>query len=74
MKKVPYGIIDYKLLQEENYDYIDKTMYLSKLEDIGRPLIYLRPGRFGKSLLTSMMSYYYDVSREYLFKTLFKET
>ena len=74
MKKIPYGIIDYQELQTENYEYIDKTMYLQKLEDVGKRLIYLRPGRFGKSLFTSMMYYYYDVKSESLFEALFKST
>ena len=74
MKKIPYGIIDYKKLQENDYLYVDKTMYLQKLEDIGSTLIYLRPGRFGKSLFTSMMYYYYDVKSEPLFENLFKDT
>jgi len=30
--------------------YIDKTMYISRLEDVGYTLVCLRPGRFGKSL------------------------
>lgn len=74
MKKIPYAIIDYKKMQTENYKYIDKTMYLQKLEDIGSTLIYLRPGRFGKSLFTSMLYYYYDVNSISLFEPLFKET
>ena len=60
MLKVPYGISGYKLLKTEGYYYVDKTMYLEKLEKAGRPLVYLRPGRFGKSLFTSMMYYYYE--------------
>ncbi len=57
MKKIPYGIINYKTLIEENYYYVDKTMYLEKLENVGKTLFYLRPGRFGKSLFESMMYY-----------------
>ena len=30
MKKIPYGIIDYKVLKEEDYLYIDKTPYIEK--------------------------------------------
>ena len=74
MFKIPYGISDYKTLKEENYYYVDKTMYLEKIEDIGKVLIYLRPGRFGKTLFTSMMSYYYDVNTTDMFDTLFKDT
>ncbi len=74
MKKIPYGKIDYQKLIEENCYYVDKTMYLEKLENNDDTLIYLRPGRFGKSLFTSMMSYYYDVKNVDLFESLFKET
>ena len=62
MKKIPYGISDYGLLIKDNYYYIDKTMYLEELENIGRTLVLLRPRRFGKTLFTSMMSYYYDIN------------
>ena len=62
MKKIPYGISDYGLLIKDNYYYIDKTMYLEELENIGRTLVLLRPRRFGKTFFTSMMSYYYDIN------------
>ncbi len=71
MKKIPYGIINFKLLIEEDYYYIDKTMFLEKLENVGKTLFYLRPGRFGKSLFTSMMYYYYDLNSKDLFDKLF---
>ncbi len=74
MKKIPYGICNYRKLQEEGYVYVDKTSYLEKLEDVGSTLVYLRPGRFGKTLFTSMMYYYYDIKSEALFDSLFKNT
>ena len=74
MFKIPYGITDYKVLKEEEYYYVDKTMYLKKLEDVGRVLVYLRPGRFGKTLFTSTMNYYYDINSKDEFKDLFKNT
>ena len=74
MLKIPYGISDYKTLKEENYYYVDKTSYLEKLENIGKVLVYLRPGRFGKTLFTSMMFYYYDIKSKDKFDTLFKDT
>ena len=74
MLKIPYGISDFKTLKEDNYYYVDKTMYLEKLENIGRVLVYLRPGRFGKTLFTSMLSYYYDVNCKDEFNLLFKDT
>ena len=74
MKKIPYGICNYRKLQEEGYVYIDKTSYLERLENVGSTLVYLRPGRFGKTLFTSMMYYYYDIKSKSLFDTLFKNT
>lgn len=74
MKKVPYGISDYKKLKEKDYLYVDKTMYLEKLENVASTIFFLRPGRFGKSLFTSMMYYYYDVNSKDSFDTLFKGT
>ena len=74
MKKIPYGITDYKkLIEKENY-YIDKTMYLEKLENTDDVIVYLKPRRFGKTLFTSMMSYYYDINSENEYDTLFKDT
>lgn len=49
-------------------------MYLERLENAGRTLFYLRPGRFGKSLFTSMLYYYYDIASKDKFDTLFKDT
>ena len=74
MKRIPYGISDYKSLTQENYYYVDKTMYLEKLENIGKTLVYLRPRRFGKTLFTSMMYYYYDVNSKDLYDELYKDT
>jgi len=74
VKNIPYGVSNYKELIEEKYYYVDKTMYLSKLEETAKTVIYLRPGRFGKTLFTSMMYYYYDVNSSSDFETLFKDT
>jgi len=74
LKKIPYGIIDYKKLKEEDYLYVDKTPYIEKLENSEDTIIYLRPGRFGKSLFTSMMYYYYDINSKDIFDSLFKDT
>lgn len=74
MKKIPYGISDYETLITEDYCYVDKTMYLEKLENAGYTLKFLRPRRFGKTLFTSMMSYYYDINSKDKFDSLFKDT
>ena len=74
MIKLPYGLSDYEEIITDNYFYVDKTMYLEKLEDVGKRIVYLRPRRFGKTLFTSMMSYYYDVNSKDKFDNLFKNT
>lgn len=69
--KIPYGESDFKTLREENNIYVDKTMYIEKLENYKKS-IYVRPRRFGKSLFTSMISYYYDISEKENFEKLYK--
>lgn len=75
MKRIPYGISDYKKLIVENYVFVDKTKYIEKLENYHSPYIFfLRPRRFGKSLFTSMLSYYYDCKETSNFKNLFGDS
>ena len=70
-KRVPYGRVDLKSVREEGLLYIDKTMYLEKLEQ-NNVLIYTRPRRFGKSMLTSMLAYYYSINEADNFEKIFK--
>jgi len=74
MVKIPYGQSDFKALINEGYYYVDKTMYLEKLEGVAKIITYLRPRRFGKSLFTSMLSSYYDIESISEFDKLFKDT
>lgn len=75
MKKLPIGISDYKDVKTDHYLYIDKTMFIEKLEHCeDRFVQFLRPKRFGKTLFLSMLSYYYDVSYEQAFDQLFSGT
>ena len=69
--KIPYGISDFKRIRNEDYIYVDKTKYIQKLENYPMA-IYVRPRRFGKSLFTSMISYYYDLSEKENFEELYK--
>ena len=70
-KRVPYGRVDLKSVREEGLLYIDKTMYIEKLEQ-NNVLIYTRPRRFGKSMLTSMLAYYYSINEAENFEKIFK--
>lgn len=74
IKRLPYGVSNYRQVVEENLYFVDKTMYLDKLEEAGHFLFVVRPRRFGKSLLVSMMRCYYDINRADDFDTLFGHT
>jgi len=69
--KFPYGICDFYQIITENYFYIDRTDHIRLIENTGKQLLFLRPRRFGKSLLLSMLENYYDVARAGQFETLF---
>ena len=60
MKQVPYGVQDFVTIVEQHLYYVDKTMYIPKLEKQARNLFFIRPRRFGKSLFLSMLHAYYD--------------
>lgn len=70
-KLIPYGISDFAQLRRENKYYVDKTMYLPKLENAGNFLFLIRPRRFGKSLFLSMLRCYYDINERDNFRNLF---
>ena len=75
MKKLPYGISDYERLIENEYYYVDKTMYIEKLENLAEPYImFLRPRKFGKTLFTSTLENYYDIKKVEKFEKLYGET
>ena len=69
--KFPYGIADFYQVITEDYFYVDRTAYVSRIEDAGKQLLFLRPRRFGKSLLLSMLENYYDFQKADEFDRLF---
>ena len=71
MLKFPYGISDFYKVITEGYFYIDRTDRIRLLEETGPQLLFLRPRRFGKSLLLAMLENYYDVARANQFEQLF---
>lgn len=72
MRKIPYGQINFETIIKNNYLYVDKTKYIEKLENLDETsLFYLRPGRFGKSLFTNMLDYYYAIDKTDKFDELF---
>ncbi|WP_288203551.1 AAA family ATPase, partial [Bacteroides sp. CAG:189] len=53
--------------------YVDKTDYIPRLEAYKAP-VFLRPRRFGKSLLVSTLAHYYDRTLTHRFEDLFGGT
>jgi hypothetical protein len=74
LKKIPYGIANYNQFREENLYFVDKTRFIRNIEDKGSYLFFIRPRRFGKSLLLSILHIYYDIAWKEQFDFLFKGT
>lgn len=70
-KRIPYGVSDFIDIIERNQYYVDKTMYLPQIENEADSLFFIRPRRFGKSLMISMMRAYYDINKSSRFQELF---
>ncbi|MDM8516787.1 AAA family ATPase [Desulfobacterales bacterium HSG16] len=68
--KFPYGICDFRKIVTKGYYYCDRTDRIPKLEKHEYAL-FLRPRRFGKSLLLSMLINYYDLGRKDQFDEIF---
>ena len=58
---LPYGQSDFARIRRENKYYVDKTMFIPALEEFNFQT-FLRPRRFGKSLMLNMLGAYYDVA------------
>ena len=70
-KRIPYGVSNFVDIVERNQYYVDKTMYIPKLEDEADALFFIRPRRFGKSLFINMLRAYYDINMKGRFEELF---
>jgi hypothetical protein len=64
--KFPYAISDFGKLITEGYFYQDRTGLIPQLQ-----LLFLRPRRFCKSQLVSILEHYYDVRYANEFEFLF---
>ena len=71
MIRFPYGISNFHAIRMESYLYLDRTHHIPLLEEAGKQLVFLRPRRFGKSLLLSTLANYYDIKTADQFDTLF---
>ena len=71
VKRIPYGIQDFVQVIEQNSYYVDKTMYIPKLEEEPNNLFFIRPRRFGKSVFLGMLHAYYDIRTKDKFQQWF---
>ena len=69
MKLLPIGIQTFEKIRNSNYYYVDKTMFVKKLEDGGYYFM-SRPRRFGKSLFLDTLKEAFFGNKE-LFKGLY---
>ena len=68
--KFPYGISDFRSIIKEGYFYCDRTDKIPLLENT-KSQLFIRPRRFGKSLVLSMLENYYDVAKKDEFEEIF---
>ena len=70
-KRIPYGMQNWEALRLEDCYYVDKTHYIPLIEEANHYFFFIRPRRFGKSLLLNMLRQYYDLKKADLFDRLF---
>ena len=70
IRLLPYGESDFARIRRENKYYVDKTMFIPRLEEFSFQT-FLRPRRYGKSLMLNMLAAYYDVAYKDRFDELF---
>ena len=71
VKRIPYGMMNFVAIREDNYYYVDKTRFIEKVEKSNRYFFFIRPRRFGKSLTLSMLHHYYDIHDADKFERLY---
>ena len=70
LKKCPLGMQDFQEIIKQNRLYVDKTRQVYELtHGLSKYVFLSRPRRFGKTLLTSTLHYYFE-GRKDLFKGL----
>jgi len=61
MQKLPVGLSDFRQVIEKNYYYVDKSLLIKELMDLGSVAMLIpRPRRFGKTLNLSMLRYFFE--------------
>ncbi|WP_329772523.1 AAA family ATPase [Catenibacterium mitsuokai] len=72
-KAIPLGVVDYETLKNQNYFFIDKSMMIYDFLMRKSTVTFItRPRRFGKTINISMMSSFFDITKDS--KEIFKDT
>lgn len=72
-KAILLGVVDYETLKNQNYFFIDKSMMIYDfLMRKSTVTLITRPRRFGKTINISMMSSFFDITKDS--KEIFKDT
>ena len=71
VKRIPYGMMNFVAVREDNCYYVDKTRFIEKVERANKYFFFIRPRRFGKSLTLSMLHHYYDINQADKFESLY---
>ena len=70
-KRIPYGMQNWEDVRLRDCYYVDKTRFIAEVETANDFFFFIRPRRFGKTLLMSMLRTYYDVKKADSFEKLF---
>lgn len=72
-KAIPLGVVDYETLKNQNYFFCKKSMMIYDfLMRKSTVTLITRPRRFGKTINISMMSSFFDITKDS--KEIFKDT
>ena len=66
-----YGNPEFSQVCKPGVFHVDRTNFIPLLETSGKVLTFLRPRRFGKTMIVSMLDYYYNILYKGQFKKLF---
>ncbi len=70
--QLPIGTSDFKKIIDQQFDFVDKTLFIKEVIEDVEAILITRPRRFGKTLNMSMLRYFLDIreSAAYLFENL----
>ncbi|ANQ51553.2 AAA family ATPase [Flammeovirga sp. MY04] len=72
MKKFPIGISNFKMVIQDDYYFVDKSLLIEEVIDSNATsLLIPRPRRFGKTLNMSMLHAFFDINKAEENKSLF---